>query len=267
MINKDLVVKKRDYFQRNEGSNVFIISSLGVDNSLLLNKSGQTILNDIEQSTKVIDLIKKMSLRFPDIPYSDISRDVEDMLLMLYKYDVIDLIGENVMENKNTIGVTDRYEIVKLSEIDFKIIFNYLLSEKGKKSYVNSNNNEYTSLTLRNKLFSYSEEFYALLNEKKETVGIISFNRNMSKYGNFYTTGVIQFDQSLDCNVISEFIEKASTDLYNDSKYNCKKIRASYYYTGENGLHSVLENAGYCNILQDKYVISDIKEAAFDFIG
>lgn len=267
MINKYLVVKKKDYFQRNEGSNIFIISSLGIDNSLLLNKSGQTILNDIDQNSKVIDLINKMSSRFPNIPYSDISKDVEEMLLMLYKYDVIDLIGENIMENKKSIGVSDQYEIVKLSEIDFKIIFNYLLSEKGKKSYVNSNNNEYTSLTLRNKLFSYSEEFYALLDEKKETVGIISFNRNMSKYGNFYTIGVIQFDQSLDSKVISEFIKKASSDLYNDSKYNCKKIRASYYYTGHNGLQSVLEDAGYSNILQDEYVISDIKEAAYDFIG
>lgn len=267
MFISKLVPIKREYFERDEGAGTLLISNTGIDDSIIINSTAAEILNLIDGNKRIVDIIECMSKKYSNIEYKTIKNDLDNVLKNLYKRDIIYFESEDIMEDKNIISIFKTYKVEKLSEIDFKKIINYLSSKNKKIQYINNYNNvEYTEIMIRNRLFKYMEEFFALRNNEDKIIALVSFYKNTTSFGCFYLNGILAYNENIENDSLSHFIKDSSLYLYNERIFNCKKIRFSYYYRNNNILKEPLEEAGYISILkEDEYLIGDLKEGTFDF--
>lgn len=179
MFRENIVPQKKDYFDRDEGHGKLIISNTGIDDSIIVNSTAMEILKMIDNKKTIKDIADEISNNYPEIEYKTIYEDLENTLKNFYKRDIISFESEDIMEEKNILSENNLCRIEKLSEIDFKKITNYLSTRSKKIQYVNSYNHlEYTEIMIRNRLFKYIEEYFALINNENETIGLVSFCKN-----------------------------------------------------------------------------------------
>lgn len=264
-MRNEIIPCKCEVFIRDEGKNKLIISRLGYDEGLILNPTGNEIYNLIDGKRCIGDIIQLLCNKYESIDCKVIEKDVKNILKSLFKQEIITFEGVSKMETGKVLYEKDNYRIRALNEFAFQEIVDFLKEQENSLLVINEMGIEtYNEITIRTKLFNYSEEFFVLEKENR-IVALISFIKYSSTIGNYFRNGLLKYDSNCLEDEITLLIDKASCYLMENNVYNAKKIRISYLYT-RNFLGNILENAGYKSIMNDiDGLTGALFEACYDY--
>lgn len=271
MINLNAIPRKEIYYIREEGDVYRIIPSLGFTYMKIINCTAKKILDLIDGNKSLGEILNSMIEMYSNVQPEEITNDLMNTIIDFYgaKIILIEIAkGEQINMDKDII-YNDKdmnVEIVHFSEIDFNLI-NTFIKDKSNKSI---NNETFDSLhcdiVLRSQLFSYSGEFYGLM-KGDMLKAIVSFNKRVTKFGDYYCNGMIVYNEDYSNYELKIFIKEVSNHLFHTSVFNCKKVRFSYIEVDNCFLTEILEQIGYESILKDnKHLIGEFSEFIFDYV-
>lgn len=152
---------------------------------LIINSTGKQILDLCDGSRTVNQIIGEMSARYSKVALRTLERDVSKTLSKYSRLAIVEWDGENpfLFRREEPAG---HGRVMSIAQ-DFEILplktFIQSISSPQSEGVVNAESfafssplchaNDYTELALRQRLFSYAEEFF-LLREGGEIVGMIS---------------------------------------------------------------------------------------------
>ena len=124
------------------------------------------------------------------------------------------------------IYMSNNYIIHRCGEDDINLIFE-ILNLKNKKSYLRNSllDNEYIKkLYIREKLFSYTGEFYILKNKFDEYLAIIGLNNVSNRFIYKYNISLLDIFNDIDENILINFINLCMKNIKNEVETRCLKF-------------------------------------------
>ncbi len=271
MMNLNAIPVKEPFYIRQEYNTYRIIPSIGYEFMKVLNKTSKLILDSIDGNKSLKEILFSFYIKFADIQKETIKNDFLRTIIEFYAANIISFKtmgkGENLSMNQNIIYKNDDLEIkvMHFAESDLNLIMSFLKNNKHSVILNDSIENIFNEITIRNALFTYCSEFYGIM-KKNEVQAIISYDKRMTRYGNYYRNGLFAYENTLSKAEINFLLEQSSRDLCENEKFNCKKIRFSFLEKEVCVIPEILENIGYLSVLKEKqYLVGNFSEFIYDF--
>lgn len=225
-----------NYLREEKNENYTIITNntyfLG---ELVLNKTAMQIIKLANGENNVGLILKKISNLYNN---TDIDLITKDIVKILFDYSRINIMcwkGCNPFMNNFEVILDDNLKLTLAQEDDLLDIFNFHINFNNSHEYLNYlrpsvNPKEYNNqLSYREKLFSYSEEFFLL---KREGIieGIFSINLPIENYSKIQSTvakiSLISIKRELfNKELFTSMIKFAKDILKKESVCSISKIR------------------------------------------
>ncbi|WP_250931689.1 PqqD family protein [Clostridium felsineum] len=157
-------------------------------NDVLINHIGQDVLKLCDGIKTIEEILNIMTRRYEDVDPQRISNDLIQVLYNYSEVGLINWIGGSPFMYKTEKKINGNYTITLASEEDFREICSFfqgdILKRKANINYLiyGAKIEDYRSeIAFREKLFSYSEEFFILKNNDKID-GILSLIQPINKF-------------------------------------------------------------------------------------
>lgn len=170
-------------YEREEKDGFFtIVSRLHPETrELIINRTARAVLELCNGERDIDQVITEFENLHQDVPEERLQADVNQILGVYTRLGVVEWSGENPFLNRREESLGEGYSLGIAQEGDIFRIETFLhtncrLSESGKYSCHESalvTEGEYNKLSLRQKLFSYNEEFF-LLEKEQEIKGLVA---------------------------------------------------------------------------------------------
>ncbi len=178
------VFRKRNLlYEREERDGYFtIVSKLHPETrELIINKTARSVLELCSGERDIDQVIAEFENMHRDVPRERLQFDVNQVLGIYTRLGVVEWLGENPFLNRREEAVKEGYSLSIAQEGDIFRIETFLqtnhgASESGTYFCHESalvTEGEYNRLALRQKLFSYNEEFF-LLEKEQEVKGLVA---------------------------------------------------------------------------------------------
>ncbi|MDR3602093.1 MAG: PqqD family protein [Desulfosporosinus sp.] len=241
--------------EENEENLLLIPPGFGINESFVVNSVSKEILRCVDGKRTVYDVAQHIQNQYAgEISIDTVVTDVEFILKKLTGIGIIGWAkGAVEMYKGERVFKSNEYYVWRAGEGMFKDALEIIVSEKRFFSYTcpYSNIDDYSSgLVLRNRLFSFSEEFYFLFVKGMEKPkALISIIRNKSGRTSVATVGTFIIIEQLDDHLIKTFILKSIEDFYSLDNIEASVIRFFELDANEtaqsSNLHNLLQNTGF----------------------
>ncbi len=165
-------------YEREEKDGYFtIVSKLHPETrELIINKTARAVLELCNGEGDVDQVMTKFANLHPDVPRERLQADVNQVPGIYTRLGVVEWMGENPFLNRKEEPVGEGYSLSiaregDISQIEAFLQADHSVPESGKYFCHESallTEGEYNKLALRQKLFSYNEEFFLL--EKEQAI-------------------------------------------------------------------------------------------------
>lgn len=165
------------YFREEKEDYFTIISKVHPETrELIINSTAMKILEFANGNRTISEIINELHNKFNDVSKDVIKRDVLKTLSSFTRLGIVEWINENPFLYKYEEPINEDYSLYIAQEDNIREIESFLKEnledQKKVEKFIYYKNpiyidGEYTELYLRQKLFSYSEEFFILKNKNK----------------------------------------------------------------------------------------------------
>jgi len=207
--------------------NIFIIL---LNSYNILNNTAKEITELCDGNNTLEDVINLMKIKYKDINAETIKNDVEQMLLLLDRNELIEwekninpfAINEKLYEKE----IKDNLKLYKTSPYHFKEIYTLLNTQNYNFKIINPvflKGIFYNEVSLRHRLFNYSEFFYILKNNI-ETIAIIGLLDEYPISNKVTLTSCIILNSD-----ISSIFKLLISNLFDDLKDRYSKLKINFF--------------------------------------
>lgn len=201
----------------------------------LINPAAQQIIKCCDGSHTIAQILELFGSKYPSTPVKRIERDILDTIVVLNQYGFLKWDGADpfkseyddysrVLENGMWLGRTDERHFRFINDIFRKF---EIIADPKKRMYVSPGTlvQDYNELTIRQKQYSYSENFY-MLTKGDQSVALISLYTEHPKNSVFVINFVLidenhGMEKELIVDVMLQFILK--DPIFNE--YNATKVK------------------------------------------
>lgn len=211
---------------------------------LFLNSTCFRILELCDGVRNSQEIVERMLSIYTDVEESIIVEDFVNIIKMLSRFQIISWKERNPFMEEFKIEI-DEFTFKLLDDTDIRSIIDFIRNNEDKLQWINLMNDyrHYDELYIREMLFNYSEDFFALQDKEHSIVGIISLKHSINIKSSVSHIGILICD--------SKYIEKMIKGLVTFSgnsplNKNIAKIKVQILYDSmsyyENLINSLKSN-------------------------
>lgn len=173
------------YFREEKEGYFTIISKMHPETrELIINSTAMKILELADGNKTINEIINEFQQKYNDVSKDIIKKDVLKTLSSFTRLGIVEWINENPFLFRYEEPINENYSMYIAQENDIRELENFLKVNLDNKKIENNFiiyknpvilSGEYSELSLRQKLFSYNEEFF-LLKNKNEIEGLLSIS-------------------------------------------------------------------------------------------
>jgi len=173
------------YFREEKEGYFTIISKMHPETrELIINSTAMKILELADGNRTINEIINEFQQKYNDVSKDIIKKDVLKTLSSFTRLGIVEWINENPFLFIYEEPINENYSMYIAQENDIRELENFLKVNLDNKKIENNFiiyknpvilSGEYSELSLRQKLFSYNEEFF-LLKNKNEIEGLLSIS-------------------------------------------------------------------------------------------
>ena len=182
-VEKPIFKKENVLYEREEkdGYWTFLPKFHPETRELIVNRTSREILGLANGTKTVVEIKDTMVKKYPDVDKNLINNDVDKILSSFSRLRIVEWEGENPYLYKNLEPLDKNWSLMIGQEHDLYNLSNFINSVSANIDTTNYHfvrsptvhPKQYTEISLRSRLFSFSEEFF-LLYDNKKIGGLIS---------------------------------------------------------------------------------------------